>query len=46
MNRLNITSILASITTERDEKMQQLVTRLSDGKKRLSALLRYVLNPP
>lgn len=33
MNRLNITSILASITTERDEKMQQLVTRLSDGKK-------------
>lgn len=33
MNRLNITSILASITTERDEKMQQLVTQLSDGKK-------------
>ncbi|WP_338628102.1 hypothetical protein [Enterobacter sp. JJBC] len=33
MNRLNITSILASITTERDEKMQQLVARLSDGKK-------------
>ncbi|WP_432735156.1 hypothetical protein [Cronobacter sakazakii] len=33
MNRLNITSILASIITERDDKMQQLVTQLSDGKK-------------
>lgn len=33
MNRLNITSILAGITTERDEKMQQLVAQLSDGKK-------------
>lgn len=33
MNRLNITSILASIITERDENMQQLVAQLSDGKK-------------
>ncbi|UWM63496.1 hypothetical protein [Enterobacter sp. CP102] len=33
MNRLNITSILASITTERDEELQQLVARLSGGKK-------------
>lgn len=28
MNRLNITSILASIITERDENMQQLVLQL------------------
>ena len=33
MNRLNVTSILASIITERDENMQQLVAQLSDGKK-------------
>lgn len=33
MNRLNITSILTRIATERDQEMQLLAEQLSDGKK-------------